>query len=219
MSYCPWNHRKQLVFNLIATFQYHYVCVHAFALDSYCSGWGVLNKYETTASTNVYESAKDYELDIASKSGMTAEFRISSVGAGLSFGMNKKGASESHLAVRKVDVSLYYMKLEKNGLGLEPEFYKDASFLPTQFNADPHRFLRFLRKWGRYTIRAANYGGTLEMFLKFKGASKASNYGAAAELKFDTVFSGVNVGLESSTSVSHDSGEQMANSEISIQAN
>lgn len=115
----------------------------------------VLNKYQTTASTDVYQNEEEKNLAIAAHANMAyGEFSMAVKG-----GFSQKEDTQQHTADRKIDVKLYTLYVENvdtkgaeaidRNSGLEPEFVMDASQLPTRFGDDAHACLGFLRKWGR----------------------------------------------------------------------
>ena len=123
----------------------------------------VLNKYETTAHTDIYQSEKELDYAIAAHANMATGVYSAAMRANY----NNKGSDTEHTAVRKINVKLYTLYVETintysagfegienaravdRNAGLEPEFVEDASALPLRFGDDSNAFFRFLRKWGR----------------------------------------------------------------------
>ena len=124
----------------------------------------VLNKWETTATTHVYQNQEEEDQAISAHANMAYAGFTAAVGGN----HNQKGSKEEHTATRKIDVKLYTLFVDTintyssasegyaanssgtaRNQGLEPEFYDDASELPTRFGDDSNAFIRFIRKWGR----------------------------------------------------------------------
>jgi len=126
----------------------------------------------------------------------------------------EQSSKETHVADRKIDVKLYTLYVDPMGATLNPELLKDAERLPPRFAADPHGYLRLLRKWGRYAPKSASYGGTVIIEMKFETEANNMDWAFGVEAAFDSVTSGRS-GVEGQGSTNG----LMANSQISLIAN
>jgi hypothetical protein len=110
---------------------------------------------------------------------------VSARGAG-----GRKENSEKHEAERKIDVKLYTLYADHSTARLNPTFMAEAKRLPLRFASDPHAYLSFLRKWGRYVPRSASYGGTVIIDMKFESAADNLDWSFGVEAEFDGICSG-----------------------------
>jgi hypothetical protein len=68
--------------------------------------------------------------------------------------------------------------------------------LPISFSEGPHNYLEFLRRWGRFVVRGANYGGSIKLIMTYTQSAKsaasesASSWSAAVSAKFDSITAG-----------------------------
>ena len=68
----------------------------------------VLNKYETTAHTDIYQSEKELDYAIAAHANMATGVYSAAMRANY----NNKGSDTEHTAVRKINVKLYTLYVE-----------------------------------------------------------------------------------------------------------
>jgi hypothetical protein len=100
------------------------------------------------------------------------------------------------------------------GAELNPELLKQLGELPLRYSSNPHAYLQFLRKWGRYAPKSASYGGTVIIQMTFETAADNSDWAFGVEAAFDSITSGA-VGVSGEGGAS----SLRANSQISLIAN
>jgi hypothetical protein len=197
----------------------------------------VVHVYETSATTHSYDTEADY--DRAKSQESTLDTSVSgsyggamvSMEASASFSMasssssNAQGQSVTSVGVRSIDLNLYALHMETAAPGLEQAFLDDLTELPKTFTDGPHKYLAFLRRYGRFVVKGANYGGSIKLIMKYTQTAESyastsdSAWGAAVSMKMDTITVGVEASMEASGSkAAADQERQMeADSRISLE--
>ncbi|MAC50873.1 MAG: hypothetical protein CMO45_11575 [Verrucomicrobiales bacterium] len=157
----------------------------------------VFNIYNVHAATHVYSSAKEEASSLAIDAGLSAAYSAWAWSASMaaSFGWSESSAKSSnqHKAIRAVDIDLYSLKtMPPSSMdGLSPDFVAHYNSLPERFGFAPHRFMEFVRTWGRFVTIGGRWGGTLDINMFFSSSSSASkrDMSVGVEAAFDGMFS------------------------------
>ena len=183
----------------------------------------VSNLYSVNARTHVYMTQKEESDALAMDAGVSGggNYGAAAFSAAASFGMSKSGASDSnsHVAIRSIHVDLYSLQMvpPTSWDGLSPDFVAHFNSLPTMFSQAPHRWLGFVKTWGRFISVGGNWGGSLDIKMKFESSSTADSRDIAAgvEAAFDGMFSAK---AHFNMDISKASKELSSSAEISLSA-
>ena len=197
----------------------------------------VVHIYETSATTKSYLTSSDYEKSVSAESGLSVSVEAE-IDGGFGSGSasstassnsqstsSSKGSKQEHKAIRSIDVNLYALHLTVGKKSLREEFVEELEALPVAFSDMPHKYLEFMKRWGRFVVHAANYGGTVKLIMTFTSESSsssdssASSFSAGVSASFDSITSGGSGSASSSSSSSSSSAQSNLNenSEISLE--
>ena len=130
------------------------------------------------------------------------------------------------LASNHPQVNLYslHISFANDVYAFAVDFRNDYELLPAYFGAGPHRYLAFMRRWGRFVAKSAIFGGCIRISMVYTSNEeqsenrKANSWKVGAEMALDRITGAKAVGSRVDSNQGFDLQSQGGQSEAEARA-